>query len=493
MDEKKIEYSFDAQSVSTDHYEHVADIVYDTDPLVEKRLLLKLDCFLMPFVSILYLFASLDRSNIGNARLGSFEKDLHLQGNDFYNALMVFYIGYMICQIPSNLVLKMITPSIWIGMTTIIWGVCSTSISAATSLPGLAIARFFLGCAEAGLGPCVPLLLSFWYQRHEMASRVSVFLAASTLAGSFAGIWAYLIMDNMDQVHGLASWRWMFIIEGIPTIALGILCLIFLPNYPESASKYWLTAEEKQVAIQRGIMEGKNKKDDSINKSQIIGALIDYKTWLVASINSGAILCHASFSIFLPTIVKAMGFQALQAQLLSIPPYITGCIVLLAVSRFSDRICQRGLPIIGCSILSMIGYTFLLIGNSIPLQYTGVILVACGVNPIISLGISWLSNNQQGHTRRGVSLSGANMFAQVFGLIGTQVYRDSDSPNYRLGHAVCLGFTMMTIILACLLRYILARENKRRDELYGPAKQNNTVVADDDDDFTENTSFRYIL
>ncbi|KAI8344512.1 major facilitator superfamily domain-containing protein [Chlamydoabsidia padenii] len=438
----------------------------------------------------MYLFASLDRSNIGNARLGSFEEDLHLKGNDFYNALMVFFIGYMACQIPSNLVLKLITPSLWIGTTAIIWGASSTSIAATYNLTGLMLARFFLGCAEAGLGPCIPLLLSFWYQRHEMASRISVFLAASTLAGSFAGIWAYVIMDNMDHFLGLASWRWMFIIEGTPTILLGVFCLFFLPNYPETASKYWLKPDEKQLAIQRGVAEGKSETDNTVNSQEIIGALLDYKTWVVAVINGGMIMCHSSFSIFLPTIVKAMGFQALQSQLLSVPPYVFGCITLLGVCRYSDHVRQRGLPIISCSILTVLGYTFLLIGNNIILQYIGVILVSCGINPTISLGISWLSNNQLGHTRRGVSLSAANMLSQVFGLIGTQIYRENDSPNYRLGHTICLLFTLLSILLACLLRYLLARENKRRDTVYGSLKKMNWEKDGNEMDMAQ---FRYML
>ncbi|SAL98614.1 hypothetical protein [Absidia glauca] len=463
----------------------------------------------------MYLFASLDRSNIGNARLGSFEQDLHLQGNDFYNALMVFFIGYMVCQIPSNLVLKLyvenlpclklrykrnnskLFPSFFPPFFTLesrphygsepqlLYGVPAQ----------LVLARFFLGCAEAGLGPCIPLLLSFWYQRHEMASRISVFLAASTLAGSFAGIWAYLIMDNMDQFLGLASWRWMFIIEGAPTILLGLLCLFFLPNYPETASKYWLTPDEKQLAIQRGVLEGKTTKDDTVNSQEIVGALLDYKTWVVAVINGGMIMCHSSFSIFLPTIVKAMGFQALQSQLLSVPPYVFGCITLLGVCRYSDYARQRGLPIIVCSMMTVLGYTFLLIGNIIPLQYIGVILVSCGINPTISLGISWLSNNQQGHTRRGVSLSAANMLSQVFGLVGTQIYRESDSPNYRIGHAICLLFTLLTILLACMLRYLLARENKRLDKLYGPLKRMDWTDSKDGERMMnlDATHFRYML
>ncbi|ORZ16300.1 major facilitator superfamily domain-containing protein [Absidia repens] len=497
FDEKKIKSSSDdMNSISTGepHYEGSENVVYESDPFVEKKLLRKLDFW----------------SNIGNAKLGSFEKDLHLEGNGFYQALMVFYIGnksYASSIVskflfePLSRRLSALSNSIKFGIET---GVCSTSIAGTTNLAGVIAARFFLGCSEAGLGPCVPLLLSFWYKRDEMASRVSIFISASTLAGSFGGIWAYLIMDYLDQVEGLASWRWMFIIEGVPTILLGILCLLFLPNYPETASKRWLTPDEKRLAIQRGNAEGKGNNGDGLDWRQVSVALLDYKTWMISFINGAAVLCHASFSIFLPTLVKAMGFQALQAQLLSAPPYVVGCIVLLVstahyemedketcASKLSDRINQRGIVILGCTITTVIGYTCLVIGEYIPLQYTGVILVACGINATIALGISWLSNNQFGSTRRGVSLSASNMIAQVFGLAATQIYRDSDGPTYRIGHTVCLTFSFLAIFMTLFLRYLLAQENKRRDELYGPVEKKETVVNDSEDDGS--TRFRYIL
>ncbi|SAM00452.1 hypothetical protein [Absidia glauca] len=425
-------------SSSESHYESTEEhVIRGRDPIVEKRLLRKLDMCLVPFVSIMFLFASLDRTNIGNAKLGSFENDLALQGNDFHLALMVFYIGYLACQIPSNLALKLTTPSLWIGFTTIIWH-CSDSQSIWSD------SRFVLGCAEAGLGPCVPLLLSFWYQRHELASRMSIFMSASSLAGCFGGIWAYLIMDHLDQVQGLASWR----------------C-------PETASERWLAPDEKQMAIQRGVDEGRNSGDDTVEWQQVYGALMDYNTWIVALINGGAVFCHTSFSIFLPTVVRSMGFEALQAQLLSVPPYVIGCISLLVTCRISDRIRQRALLIMGCSVLTMIGYTFLLIGSNVGLQYTGVILVACGNSPAITLGVAWLSNNQRGHTRRGVSLSSCNMVAQGFALLSTQVYRAEDAPYYRLGHGLCLGSAFVALTLACVLRYLLVRENNRRDKQIG--------------------------
>jgi sugar phosphate permease len=147
---------------------------------LERKLLWKIDSRLLPILSVMYLLAFLDRGNIGNARLGSLEKDLNLVGNDYYNALSIFYAGYVACQIPSNLMVKRMRPSRWIGITMTLWGVCSASMAATHNAAGLFAARFFLGCFETGIGPSAPLILSFWYRREELSSRLAVYLGSSS-------------------------------------------------------------------------------------------------------------------------------------------------------------------------------------------------------------------------------------------------------------------------------------------------------------------------
>lgn len=181
---------------------------------------------------MLYLLLSLDRNNIGNARLGTLEKDLNLVGNDYYTALTIFFAGkrdtndymhrlslsvyilitrtgYVLFHIPSNLVVKRLKPSRWISGTMIMWGICSLCQAFTHNAAGLIACRFFLGVFETGVGPSTPLFLSFWYQREELATRVAIYFGSSTVAGAFAGAIAYGVLGTMEGAHGIAGWRYV--------------------------------------------------------------------------------------------------------------------------------------------------------------------------------------------------------------------------------------------------------------------------------------------
>ncbi|KAI8582833.1 hypothetical protein K450DRAFT_225028 [Umbelopsis ramanniana AG] len=459
----------------------------------ERRLLWKIDLRLLPTLSVMYLLASLDRGNIGNARLGGLEADLHLEGNDFYNALSIFYAGYVLCQIPSNLMVKTMRPSRWIGITMTLWGVCSTCMAATKNAAGIFAARFFLGCFETGIGPSAPLILSFWYRREEMSSRLAVFLGSSTVAGAFGGALAYGVLGHLQGAQGLAAWRWLFIIEGIPTICLGLLAFVILPDFPASVGKRWLTPEEKELAIQRGA-SAFNTDTSNFDMRQVKAALLDYKNWMTALVYTGLNAPLASYTSFLPTIVKTLGFTNLQAQLLTIPPYIAACVYLAIMCYLSDKLKQRAIFIIIVSMTATLGYMFLLIGNNVALQYVGACFAAMGLYPLIPLTLSWISNNQLGHSKRAVALAMANTMSQTLSVLGTQIYKTVDAPAYRPGHAICLAFTCMTWGTALVLRYILKKENAAKDKQYGvPGEIDEKHFVGAEDMYDKHPGFRYIL
>ncbi|KAG2214590.1 hypothetical protein INT46_008135 [Mucor plumbeus] len=458
---------------------------------IEKRLVRKIDLRLIPWLSVLYLLLSLDRNNIGNARLGTLEKDLNLVGNDYYTALTIFFAGYVLFHIPSNLVVKRLKPSRWISGTMIMWGICSLCQAFTHSASGLIVCRFFLGVFETGVGPSTPLFLSFWYQREELATRVAIYFGSSSVAGAFSGAIAYGVLSTMEGAHGIAGWRWLFIVEAIPTIVLGFLSFIVLPDMPETAGR-WLTAEEKDVAIQRTRQSG-NTDESAFDKKQFFAALIDYKVWFSVVIYIGLNIALASFAIFLPTIIRDMGFSSLSAQLLSIPPYVAAGILVFFVSWNSDRTLQRGYHIMAVCALGVLGYIFLLASLNVGLRYTGAVLVACGIYPIIPLTLSWVSNNQLGHTKRGVAIAMTSMIAQCFSMLGTQIYRTEDSPRYIKGHVVCVVFLGLAGLSAFTLRFLLSRENNRRDREYGVPDSKDMSGIDIEGVYDHHPQFRYAL
>ncbi|GJJ75591.1 MFS transporter, ACS family, pantothenate transporter [Entomortierella parvispora] len=473
------------------------DVVLPEDPTelekIRRSLMLKMDLRLVPWVSILYMFSSLDRGNIGNARLAGLEKGTHISDSQYFNVLSMFYAGYTISQVPSNLMLKRVLPSRWISFTMVMWGVCAASMAATTNYSGLLACRFFMGIFEAGIGPGAPLLLSWWYLRDELAWRVALFIGSSTVAGAFGGLISYGIMKNMADNPHFQPWQIIFLIEGCLTIFFGLLTVIVLPNMPEQASTRLLTPEEKQLAIERYRSEF-NHDDNVFDMSQLVAAFKDTKNWACVLLYIGMNICLSSYTAFLPTIISEFGVTPLNAQLLSVPPYICAAVSVFAQCRLSDRMRNRGMFIAGSGLIAALGYILLISNGLMGVNYVGAFLVACGIYPIIPLTLAWVSNNNIGHTKRAVGLAMLNMFAQALAMAGGQIYPTNTAPRFVMGHAICLAFILFTALVAALLSYYISRINAKRDEQYGPPQQMTRqmmVDAAKDGLYDMHPSFRY--
>ena len=187
-----------------------------------KRLLRKVDIRLLPLLILMFLLNFLDRSNLAQARLGGLEEDLNMKGTDFNLATSILFVGYLLMQLPSNLLLTRVRPSIYLGLVMTIWGVVSASQSAVKSFGGLLATRICLGVVEAPFFPGAIMLLSSWYTRSELTYRIAWFYAGSSIANMFGGLLAAGVLGNLDGVHDIEGWRWLFIIEGVITIGIAI-------------------------------------------------------------------------------------------------------------------------------------------------------------------------------------------------------------------------------------------------------------------------------
>ncbi|KAH0556320.1 hypothetical protein GP486_005752 [Trichoglossum hirsutum] len=247
------------------------------DAEAEKRLVKKLDRRVVLLLAVLYLLSVLDRSNIGNARVAGMSASLHLTSTRYEWLLTAFYIAYIVFQW-FVLMWKVIPAHIWAACTVLAWGIVATLQSTTTTFVGEVICRFLLGMAEAGFGPGVPYLLSFFYLRREIGFRVGLFLAAAPLANSFSGGLAYGITSRHSK---LSSWRVLFLAEGLPSILMAPVAFFFLPDTPERAT--FLTAEEKAIARARGVQQvGEGARIGSIDWKHIRSAFCDIKNWLTA-------------------------------------------------------------------------------------------------------------------------------------------------------------------------------------------------------------------
>ncbi|KAI9279698.1 major facilitator superfamily domain-containing protein [Umbelopsis sp. AD052] len=446
-----------------------------------KSLVRKLDIRIIPCLSALYCFAYLARGNIGNAHLTTFDQDLHLSEAEYHTSLTTFYLGYLLFQLPCSLLMKCFRPSYTLAGTMVIFGFFSLSVAGATDSTSLIVLRFFLGVFEAGIGPGVPLYLSFWYERDEMAKRVSAYFSFSTIAGALGGLVAYATFTNLQHTLGLKSWQWLFIIEGVPTILTGLLSFFILPDYPASASLKWLTEDEKALAIDR--MQGNiSRRDEGFDMKQFKDAIADYKNWLTALISLGLHVPLTSFLFFLPTFIQSMGFSVMTSQLMTIPPYLAAFVAILIASSSADRTMQRGLHIFVLSGIAAFGYVLAFI-PSIWGKYIGIVLTGMGVYGALPILMAWTADNQYGHTKRATGLALTNMIGQSFSMLGTQIYHKDDAPDYAKGHLICFTFTLIAGAAALTLRTLLQRANNSADD----------QVYDEDEDVKDLDKPKYII
>ncbi|KAK6078421.1 high-affinity nicotinic acid transporter [Seiridium cupressi] len=426
-----------------------------------KRLLRKLDWHLIPFMSLIYLLCFLDRTNIGNARLDNLEQDLHLQGIQYNDCLAILFPFYIAAEIPSNMMMKRFRPSIWLTFIMVCWSACMIGQGFVKNYSGLMATRVFLGVFEGGLFPGVNYYITQWYCRHETGFRMAMFFSAATLAGAFGGILARGIAE-MSGVGGLSAWSWIFILEGLLSILVSFSAYWAIYDYPATAQ--FLTQSERNE-VERRLLEDHGNLSNDFKSIYVWQAIKDWKVYIYGLICMAGFCPIYSFALFLPTIIKNMGYTANNAQLMSVPPYVFACIFTIGTSYFADKIRQRGIFMLGCQVIAVIGFS-LLAGTVKPaVQYTGAVLAAIGIYPQIPLGMAWNGANTGGSLKRAVAVAMQVMGGNCGGIIASYVYLTRDGPRFITGHCILIGFVCMAFGLTLFMTIWCRRENARRDVL----------------------------
>ncbi|CAJ2512544.1 Uu.00g055590.m01.CDS01 [Anthostomella pinea] len=425
-----------------------------TGPVVNERSLLRrLDRKLLPAVGLLYLLSFLDRSNVGNARIEGLLTDLHMTGNQYLNGLTLYFVGYVLFEIPCNIALKRTSPKIWLPTLTIAWGIVATLLGIVQNTGGFYAARFFLGVTESGLFPGVVFYFSMWYKRRERQYRVSMFFSAASLAGAFGGALAYGI-GRMRGIVWENGWHWIFILEGIVTVLVAAASYGFVYNYP-SNSKF-LSEDERTFIHQRLAADSDATHDEVFTWDAVWQAFRDPKCWLYG-----------------------LGFHTMSLPLYTLSLFLVGSLLneeiwyiafafatTVAVAILSERLGQRAIFIGGSALFAAIGYSMLL-GNTDPVarpgvSYAAIFFAAGGIYPATALVLSWPAINVSGQTKRAIANAMQISIGNCGAVIGTQLYRSNDGPRFVVGHSVALGYLLANVIVVTILGLMLKKENKRR-------------------------------
>lgn len=362
-------------------------------------------------LAILFLCSFLDRTNVGNAKILGLEEDLGLNNSQYANGLAIFYLFYIASELPSNLILRRASPRVWLSFLTAAWGIIGMCLGFVQNYAGFLIVRAFLGLAEGGLLPGMVLYLSGMYTRGEMALRIGLFYTSASLAGAFGGLLARGL-SSIGSRGGLdAGWRWILVIEGLLTFVAGVGAYFLLPNSVDTA--WFLKPEERELARRRlrkdtsaHLPDGHHTEGtEKFRWSEVKRGLFNIQLWLSATAYFAILSGLYSFGLFLPTIIKGLGYTANEAQLWSVIPYAVAAVVTVIVAFLSDRLKLRGVVMLCVLPLAIIGYAAIAnVGeHDNNTKYGMTFLMATGLYASVPPVLVWNSNNSAGHYKRATT------------------------------------------------------------------------------------------
>ncbi|WKT51797.1 hypothetical protein QSH57_002311 [Fusarium oxysporum f. sp. vasinfectum] len=443
----------------------------------EAQLVRKIDLRLLPLVVTIYLFNYLDRNSITQARLYGLQEDTHVKGATYQTAISIFSAGYIMMQLPSTLIMTKMQPHIFLPGCIILWACVSACTSATSSPAGLLIVRFVLGIVEAPFFPGAIYYLSTWYTKKELGIRMALLVCGLLLSNCFAGLISAGILSGMADVGHLAAWRWLFILEGLATIVIGVVAFFLLPDYPGTTS--WLTEEERVVAQGRLAVDAGSEEilgeEEITMKQAILSAVRDYRVWLFSCLQMST-TASISFSHFFPTLIQQLSFKNNTiVLLLTAPPYLFSFIWALSFAWDADRRQKRS-PHAAISGLTAIAATIALVAitdQKWP-RYALTFLASAGTFGIYSTTYPWLSSTiVQPRVKRAASIGIANTLANSASLFANYFWLDQYGPDFRVSWACILAFQGLGFACIMGLRYSLKRANKAFDELSATVDETN--------------------
>lgn len=435
----------------------------DSQPLypeAEKKLIHKFDWRLMPMFATIYFFSSLDRSNIGNAKVAGMDVDLGLTASQFSTVVSVLYATYIPFMIPGVWLMKQFKKPKWYLFATMFsWSICSLCMMFAKGYSTLIILRLLIGLFEGSYFSCISVITSDYFFPHELGRRTAYFFASSSLASAFGGLIATGITNITSG--SLKSWQYIFLIEGLLSIFTGFWLLFCLPDNPEAMLS---TDDERAVYADRERRRAFFTDQSPFELSEVWEAFKDYKTHFSVVIQFTQDICLYGFSTFLPSILKSgLHYDALQAQYLSVPVYLLGGLIFLIAAEYSDKKRTRGPVIAFCNIFGITGYILLLAVSNDKVKYFACYLICFSIYTGTGINESWLASNTAGRYKRYTSIGINQTLGNVSGAISPQVYRAP--PNYVLGHAFTLGCLVVSTICSLVCSWLLRRRNDHNEKV----------------------------
>jgi len=420
---------------------------------IEKRTLRRITWRIVPFIMLLYFIAYIDRVNIGFAAL-TMKQDLGFSASVLGFGAGIFFWGYFMFEVPSNIILHKVGARLWIARVMVTWGMISGAMAFVDGATSFYVMRFLLGAAEAGFFPGIILYLSYWFPARHRAGVTAFFMAAAPLSTAIGSPISAALLE-MDGVMNLHGWQWMFILEAIPAVLLGFVVLGFMTDKPEKAK--WLKEDERAWLIKT--MANENAQKDKSGKHGIIRGLADPRVLGLALIYFGTSAGLYTLGIWAPQIIRGLGVSSMAVGFLNAIPPIVSVVAMVLWSRHSDRTDERTWHVIIACVTAAVGLVIAAGANSVVGLIAALTLVNVGIScakpPLWSMPTMFLSG-----AAAATGIATINSIGNLGGFVAPSVIgwiKDSTG-SYAGGLYFVAGLLVFSAVLTLIMSRFQTRE-----------------------------------
>jgi MFS family permease len=412
--------------------------------------------------SLTFLSSYLDRINVSNARLAGMQKDLHMTDVEWSAGISLFYVGYIISQVPGAVIAAKYSPRIILPCVMLGWSCVTIAMPAVTAPWGFMLCRFLVGVTEGPFLPIVTLMTSSWYTKHESPLRMGIWHAGNIISNVFSGLLSAGILTTMDGIADMRAWQWFLLLEGIVSILVAIGGFWLLPNFPDSTGTYFMSEEESEMAQYRALVSagGQSEDDEGGMWDGVWMACKDPYTWLFAGMHFSLIVAQ-SFKDFFPSIVQTLGFGKLETYLIQAPPYVFAYIFTLAVSWSSGRMLEHCWHIVGSISLTLIGAAVMISTLNVGARYFSLFLLVAGPFLGLNIQLSWETTVvPRPRCKRAALIAIANCVSSVSHWFTPYFFLQSQKPRYQIGGGCIMVGSGLVIIFCIAAKFWSIKRNK---------------------------------
>lgn len=436
----------------------------------ETAVRVKTDWTVLLWILVMFFGLNLDRGNLANAAADNLLDDLHLTTNDYNNAQNMYRIGFLVAEIPSQMLGKRFGPDRWIPIQIILWSLASGGQFFMHNRAGFFACRFFIGLFMGGFIPDSILYLSYFYTKSEMPLRLALFWFVDSMSGVIASFIAYGVL-HMRGVAGREGWRWLFLIEALISLVIGFLSFLFLVPGPTQTKTWWnpkgyFSEKEEKIIVNRVLRDDPSKGDmhnrQGLSLKMLWQSLKDYDLWPIYAIGLLFEIPTAPPKTYLTLSLKAIKFTTFQTTLLSIPVTVFASINLLVVTELTERFHQISLIGLLTQLwtLSLLIILYTSAGSLSPWGLYAVTFVLLGWPSPHAAHVGWCSRLSNTVRTRTVSAALYNITIQLSGIASSNIYRSDDKPLYRRGNKQLIAINIATIVLYALAKAYYVHRNQ---------------------------------